>query len=47
MWLVQPSGKGMSQPIIRQSGTPKEIAGIGQPAIKKALPKKCYSCKKL
>ena len=37
----------MSQPIIRQSGKLKEIVGIGQPAIKEALPKKCYNCKKI
>ena len=40
MWLVQPSGKGMSQLIIRQSGKLKEIVGIGLPAIKAALPQK-------
>ena len=37
----------MSQPIIRQSGKLKEIVGIGQPAIKETLPKRCYNCKKL
>ena len=47
MWLILPYGKGMLQHIIRQSGKLKENVGIGQPAIKEALPKKCYNCKKL
>ena len=36
----------MSKPIIRQSGKLKEIVGIGQTAIKEALPKMCHNFKK-
>ena len=46
MWLVQPSGKRMSQPIIRRPGKLKEIVGIGQPQSKRLCPKSVTVVKK-